>query len=134
MIRTQSGLTPADMSEWEALAGDRIKMGTECKCVISLPRNLKFHRKYFSMINQAFEMQDSYTNIKHWRHAVQVAAGHFESYIDHNGNVNYIAKSISFSKCDETEFNRVYNNAIQAIIDNWLTSDTDSYKLILGYI
>ncbi|MBU8921820.1 MAG: DUF1367 family protein, partial [Bacteroidales bacterium] len=61
MIRTSSGLTPADISEWETLSGDRIKIGDECKCTITVPRNIKFHRKFFGMIWDAFEMQDKYT-------------------------------------------------------------------------
>lgn len=134
MIRTSSGLTPADQDEWETLAGDRIKMGTECKCVITVPRNLKFHRKFFKMIRTAFEMQDSYTNRKHWRSAVLIAAGHCETFITHDGQVNWKANSISFAKCDDTEFARIYNNAIQAIVDNWLTSEPDQYKLILGFM
>ena len=37
MIRTSSGLTPADQNEWETLAGDRLKMGAECLCDIEDP-------------------------------------------------------------------------------------------------
>ncbi len=133
MIRTQSGLTPADRNEWDELAGNRIKMGEDCKCTITKPRNLKFHRKYFAMINEAFEMQDSFTNRDHWRDAVLIAAGFCETFITHEGNVNYKPKSISFARCDETKFNRVYNQTIQAICDHWLTSEPDQYKLILGY-
>ena len=134
MIRTTSGLTPADLNEWELLIGDRIKMGSECKCSITVPRNIKFHRKFFAMINQAFEMQDAYTNKEHWRDAVLIASGHCETFISHDGKVNWKPKSISFARCDETRFNRIYNQAIQAIVDHWLTSEADQYKLILGYI
>ena len=133
MIRTASGLTPADMNEWEMLIGDRIKMGSECKCNITVPRNLKFHRKFFKMIGEAFEMQDTFTNKEHWRDAVLIAAGYCETFITHDGKVNYKPKSISFARCDETKFSRVYNQTIQAIVDHWLTSEPDQYKLILGY-
>lgn len=134
MIRTNSGLTPADMTEWEKLTGDRIKIGTECKCVITIPRNLPFHRKFFGMIGEAFEMQDSYTNKEHWLDAVLIAAGHCETFITHDGKVNWKPKSISFVNCDETKFAKIYNNAIQAIVDRWLTSEPDQYKLILGFM
>jgi len=134
MIRTQSGLTPADQHEWEELAGDRIKIGDEVKCEITVPRNYRFLKKYMVMIKTSFEMQDQFKNIKHWRDAVQIAAGHCETYITHEGKVNYKPKSVSFAHCDETEFNKVYNDAIQAICDHWLTSDADSYKLILGFV
>lgn len=133
MIRTATGLTPADQNEWEELAGNRIKLGSECKCVITVPRNLEYHRKFFAMLNEAFDMQDKYTNKKHWRSAVLIAAGHCTMIINHEGKVNYIPESISFAKCDETEFQKIFNNAIQAIVDHWLTSEPDQYKLILGY-
>ncbi len=134
MIRTQSGLTPADMNEWDKLAGDRIKMGSECKCNITVPRNLKFHRKFFAMINEAFDMQDSFSNKEHWRDAVLIAAGHCDTFITHEGNVNYRPKSISFARCDDTKFSRIYNDTIQAIVDHWLKSEPDQYKLILGFM
>ena len=134
MIRTPSGLTPSDQEQWEELTGNRIRLGDECKCSITVPRNLKFHRKFFGMIGEAFQMQDSYTNKKHWRDAVLIAAGHCETYITHTGEVNYKPESISFAKCDDTKFSKIYNNAIQAIVDNWLNSEPDQYKLILGYM
>jgi hypothetical protein len=134
MIRTQSGLTPSDPTEWDKLAGDRIKMGSECRCNITVPRNLKFHRKFFAMIGEAFEMQDKFSNKEHWRDAVLIAAGHCDTFITHEGNVNYRVKSISFARCDDTKFARIYNDTIQAIVDHWLTSEPDQYKLILGFM
>ena len=73
-------------------------------------------------------------NKKHWRDAVLIAAGHCETYITHTGEVNYKPESISFAQCDDTKFSKIYNNAIQAIVDNWLNSEPDQYKLILGYM
>lgn len=134
MIRTTSGLVPADPAEWEKLAGDRIGLGSECKCSITVPRNIRFHRKFFAMINEAFDMQDQYRNRDHWRDVVLIAAGHCDTFITHDGKVNYKPKSISFAKCDETEFNRIYNQTIQAIVDHFLTDEAEQYKLILGYI
>jgi hypothetical protein len=79
-------------------------------------------------------MQDSFTNKNHWRDAVLIAAGFCDTFITHDGHVNYKPKSISFARCDETEFRRVYNLTIQAIVDHWLPSEPDQYKLILGYM
>jgi len=78
-------------------------------------------------------MQDSYNNFEHWRDAVLIAAGHCETYITHEGKVNYKPKSISFADCDEDKFSHVYNNSIQAICDHWVRTEPEQLKIIMGF-
>lgn len=131
MRKTGMGFIPADDAQAELLPA--MQPGQLAQFEIRKPRNLKFHRKYFAMLRATFDMQDQYQNLKHWRDAVQIAAGHCETFITHTGQVNYKPKSISFADCDETKFNRIYQDAIQAICDHWIKAEPDQLNVILEY-
>ena len=133
MIRTPAGLTPANQAQWEELAADRIKVGDTCKCVITKPRNYEFHKKFFGMLDACFDMQDSFDNREHWRAAVLIAAGHCETFINHLGEVNYKPKSISFARCDETQFQRIYQDTLQAICTHWLNGEAEQIDTSLEF-
>jgi len=133
MRRTMTGLAPSDMCQYEELMGNRIKLGDEVKCVITKPRNLPFLRKYMVMLRACFDMQDSFSNFEHWRAAVQIAAGHCSTIINHKGEANYIPDSISFANCDETKFQRVYDNALTAICEHWVNDEPEQIKIICEF-
>jgi hypothetical protein len=130
-LKTGQGLIPAD--EYQAELMPRWALGDIIKGKFTKPRNGKFHRKYFAMLAATFDMQDSYDNTEHWRDAVLIAAGHCETFINHLGEVNYKPKSIAFANCEEHEFNRVYNQSIQAICDHWVNGEPEQIRLILEY-
>ena len=134
MVRVPYGFTPASDMDREILEESHVGLGEQCKVVFTKPRNLKFLAKYMVMISETFHMQDSFDNIHHWRDAVQIAAGHCETFITHEGKVNYKPKSVSFAKCDETEFSQVYKNALQAICTHWVNSEADELAVILEFM
>ena len=76
----------------------KIKVGEEYQCDIKQPRNYKFHRKFFALINMVYENQDIFINIDHLREELTKATGYYDSYINHKGATVYRAKSISFAK------------------------------------
>jgi len=131
LLKTGQGFIPAD--EYQAELLPRFALGDMVKAKFTKPRNIKFHRKFFAMLSATFDMQDSYTNDSHWRDAVLIAAGHCETFINHLGEVNYKPKSIAFVNCDETEFLRIYNDAIQAICDHWVNGEPEQIRLILEF-
>ena len=73
-------------------------------------RNVKFHRKFFSMLNLTFQNQDITDNQNDFREAVTIAAGYFHYQKQIDGTEIKRADSISFAKMDDIEFGRVYED------------------------
>jgi hypothetical protein len=79
-------------------------------------RNIKFHRKFFALINMVYQNQERYNNYDELREHLTIASGYFNLSYDLDGVETKKAKSISFSKMDETEFSDLYNAVIDTII------------------
>ncbi len=81
------------------------------------PRNYKFHKKFFALLNLVYDNQERYVNIEHLRHDLIIEAGYYEIRYNFQGVEVYVPKSISFSKMDEIEFNELYSKCIDVIIE-----------------
>lgn len=113
MCKRISSLIPVDDEGKEALDG--IGQGELIKVKITKARNLKHHKKFFSMLNLVFDNQDKYPTLKHLLTAVKLEAGWYEDEaVDVNGKRSYLVKSISFAKMDQLEFDDFYMQAIAA--------------------
>jgi hypothetical protein len=89
-------------------------------------RNIRFHRKFFALIKKAFENQSDYRLMEDLRRDLTITSGHYEEVINKiTGEVYKIAKSISFSNMDESEFNQIYNDVKEVVI-KWLGIDNES--------
>lgn len=86
------------------------------QCEIKQPRNLKFHRKFFSLINMLFENQERYNNPERLRKDLIIEAGYYDEWVDLNGEVRQEAKSISFASMTEEEFGNLYSSVIDVIV------------------
>jgi len=93
----------------------KIKPLKVVKCKVTQPRNLKFHRKYFALINLVFRNQEQYTNSDHLRKDLAIASGYYTQHTTFNGQTRTEAKSISFTKMTELEFSELYNATLNAI-------------------
>lgn len=85
-------------------------------------RNVKFHRKFFALLNLVFENQEQYNNIEHLRKDLTISAGYYDLRYNIEGVEIREPKSISFAKMDELEFSEVYNRVIDVVV-NWLGID-----------
>lgn len=113
MKRTQSGLVPCYDSDYEALK--KIKFGDEVVCEIKKPRNYDFHKKFYALLNLAFQNQDRYEQFEHLRYVYTLKAGFFEEIVTDKGVV-FKPKSISFAKMDDYEFSELYNRMVDVVI------------------
>lgn len=108
-----TSLIPVDDEGKEAL--DSIGQGELVRVKVTKARNLKHHRKFFSMLNLVFENQEKYPTVTHLLTAVKIEAGLYDDTpIDVNGKLVYLPKSISFAKMDQCAFDLFYINAIAA--------------------
>jgi len=134
MIKQQDGsFRPADSQSLELAA--KIKAGVPTKHKVTKPRNIQFHRKYFSLLNLAFENQEQYGLFEAFRDAVTMQAGWYDSHTSFSGKLVFKPKSISFSKMDDMEFNELYNKTINVILKHVLTGSSRAELLnaVLNY-
>lgn len=111
-------LIPDDETGRNYLKG--IKAGEPLLVTVKKPRNIKFHRKFFALLNLAFDNQDRYDDFEAFRKEVTMRAGYWQEHIHVTGQSSFTAKSISFSAMDELAFSELYQRAIDAIIKHFM--------------
>jgi hypothetical protein len=117
---------------WKRLIN--MEPGELAKVEMSIPRNGKFHRKFFALLNVGFEHWQSgrkhktykgrpvEKNFETFREDITVMAGFYEQHFDVRGNMVLKAKSISFAKMDDIEFERLYSAVADVLLAHVLTS------------
>lgn len=113
-------LRPANQVDADALA--KIANGRLVFADMKQPRNPLFHRKFFALLNLAFEYWqpdqgiDTKTglspekNFDRFRKDVLILAGFRKLVVNVKGETRYEAESISFASMDDTEFHSVYRS------------------------
>jgi hypothetical protein len=86
------------------------------------PRNYKFHKKFFALLELVYQNQEIYNNKEDLREDLTIEAGYYRTTQNLQGNTVKKAKSISFAQMDETEFSEFYNRIIDVIV-KWLQID-----------
>lgn len=126
LMCTSDGLKPLYDDDFDKKK--YLKEGVVYKAKISIPRNLAFHRKYFSLVNTAWEYLDekqrSFFGDKQdsFRKCVEVSAGSFELIYSVTRNEwQQVPKSISFGKMSEEEFENLYERVKDVIFKIFLS-------------
>ncbi|WP_211828689.1 DUF1367 family protein [Kistimonas asteriae] len=130
--RLDGSFVPATHQDAEKC--DRIKIGSGIRGEWKQPRNIGFHRKYFSLLNigfDAFEAAESeykglpaQKNFERFRKDVTCAAGFYDVVTNLNGDIRVEAKSISFAKMSQDEFEAVYSKTADVLLHRVLRSYT----------
>lgn len=115
------------------------KAGTVYLVEFSVPRNIKFHRKFQALVNLVFDNQDKYSNREDLLTELKLQVGHYEEHITLGGRVIYQPKSISFASMDEDEFSTFYSKVIDVVLRHFLTGmDKDELDdmvcSVLGFV
>ncbi len=113
--RTISGLKPLYDSDFELYK--KIPFDVPFEFEVKIGRNIKFHKKFFAMLNLAFQNQEEFKSFEIFRQAVIIGAGFYDRIQRLHGEEIIVPKSISFSKMDEEEFERLYTSVLDTIID-----------------
>jgi hypothetical protein len=103
-----------------------LKLGDGAAVEATKMRNYKFHKKFFKLIELAFDVWEPSgereyrgeklsKNIETFRRDILILAGHCTASYGVDGSVRLEAKSISFAKCDEFEFNDVYASVLRVV-------------------
>ncbi len=112
---TISGLMPIYPSDWDEKR--KLRLGQDYECEIRNPRNILFHKKFFSMLNVGHENTKMDMPFETYRKYVTMKAGYFKTYSTPRGTF-YDAESIAFSSMSQDEFEDVYSRVLNVIIED----------------
>ncbi|MBV1928234.1 MAG: DUF1367 family protein [Gammaproteobacteria bacterium] len=150
MVRTPAGLVPDGVESSEVIS--KVKIGSGVRVKIIRVRNRKFHRKFFALVNFAYdhwepgEFQDpKWKGISpekskdRFRKDLTILAGFYEATFRLDGSTRVEAQSISFDRMDQESFDELYSAFINVVLKHVLTNyqreDLERVieQLILGY-
>lgn len=125
-------LAPADAQAAEFIA--KLKLGGAVKVKVTQPRNYRFHKKLFALLNLAFESWEPEgkeykgelvaKNFDQFRNDVTVLAGFYDTTVTLKGDVRLVAKSISFANMEQDDFDKLYNAVVNVLLARVLTKYT----------
>jgi len=111
-------LKPAYDSDYESFK--KIPLNEIIEIEYKKQRNIKFHRKLFSLLNLAYSNQNLFDNLDDMRYCLMLECNLSEIKVNRlTGETFKVPKSLQFAKMDEIEFNEVYNTLKQYICE-WL--------------
>ena len=124
LTKTLNGLIPSMDSDKELLK--KIKIGDSVKCKITRPRNIAHHRKYFAFLNLIIEnipeeLDGKFRSVNDLLDELKMQLGYRELRVSLTGKEYFVPKSISFSKMDQSEFEKFYNDSISLVCTHILT-------------
>lgn len=129
-IKQGSSLVPANDECQERMK--RVKQGAMVLCEVVQPRNIAFHKKFFALLNFAFEYfepqgeeykgQAPEKNFDRFRKDVLILAGYYTVVSNIKNETRVEAKSISFGSMDEQEFQELYQACFRVLWSKVLSS------------
>ena len=128
LIKNYDGsFLPADQdtAEWAV----KVKTGAVVYAEFKRERNYEFHKKYFGMINVAFQNQEKFTNEELFRKTMQVSAGYYDP-VYFKGEEFRIPQSISFGSMSQENFEKLYSSVLDIILKHFAFGEEFEIELI----
>lgn len=132
MRRVGTDLKPVDELSTQEMM--ELKSSQVYRCELKQPRNYEFHKKFFALLNFAFEHWDCQPTINRYgqveknfdqfREDITIKAGYYEQHWRLDGTFRVVAKSISFANMGEVEFSKLYKSACNVVIKHVLANYT----------
>ena len=114
---------------------NKLKTGDVIRGEFKKARNPLFHRKYFALLNFAFDHMEAgdikykgetvQPNFDEFRANLAILAGFYVAVYDIQGVVHLRAKSISFARMSADDFEKLYNRTIDIILKKVLVNYSD---------
>lgn len=98
----------------------RLIIGEAYEFEFKIPRNIKFHRKFFAFLTAVHsieQIEQSFSSIEHLRKALTIDVGHYEIIAGMDGAWYKIPKSINFASMDDAIFDQFYAKVMRIILD-----------------
>lgn len=93
----------------------KLKAKKEYKFVVTAPRNYKFHKKLFALLNLGFQNSEHSMNFDEFRAFKIMQAGYYKRIVTEKGEF-FLPESISFASMDDLEFEQLYSKMIDVMI------------------
>jgi len=120
--RTLEGFIPADKE-----AGDwhyKTKLGALVELKGTRPRNPQHMRKFFALMNIVVDNSDDYDTVEQFRFVLMATLQRGKWIeVPHATRAMFIPESISFKSMKQDDFDRLYNDAIDAILKHFVPMD-----------
>lgn len=145
---TCHSLVPVTDKDYQELS--ELKNDTILECKVRNKRNLLFHRKYFALLNLAFDHFEPPTDYKYkgqpvkksfdrFRKDIAILAGFYDIVVNIKNELRYEAKSIAFGNMSEDEFKELYSNTIDVILQKVMKESTykdidDAVNQVIGFV
>jgi hypothetical protein len=140
LVNTVQGLIPATDDDYEKKHS--LQLGEVYEVSIQLSRNYEFHKKYFKLINVAWEFmrEDQHSffreNKNSFRKTIEIASGHYERvYSIKRKEWLEVPKSIAFNKMGAYEFSELYERVKDTLYNSVLRgiSREDFEEVLLNF-
>ena len=115
-----TSLRPTDESGQEFLRG--LGTGEIVKVTVTRPRNVRFHRLFFALLNLVYENTETFASVEQVLTTVKYGIGHFDTVIV-NGQEEKHPRSISFARMDQDQFRQFWDRAVDYVIANILPAN-----------
>lgn len=147
---TSYALMAAHESDLEAIK--KLPAHQPVRVKVTRIRNVDHHRKYFALLNYAFDVwepnpvigvapaclpidMEIEKNFNRFRKDITILSGFYDASYRINGDVRLEAKSISFASMDQDEFEQLYDKTIDVIIKHVLRNYTgDELRAVVEQI
>ena len=123
---------PGGMIAANGIEADKLEQfrNQEVMVKISRPRNLAFHRKFMAMLGTALDMADTEHNFEQFRAMVTAGAGYCDFTTNNRGDLVAVPKSIKFASMDDTEFERLYKDALTYICREFVIDQEQINRIV----
>jgi hypothetical protein len=113
---------------------NKLEEGELCSIEAKLPRNSRYHRKFFAMLNlgydawepqrkhKSYKGREVQKNFERFRSDVLIAAGFYTQTFGLDGKLQLEAQSISFASMEQPEFEFVYNRCLDVLLQDVLST------------
>lgn len=148
------GFTEDDKRGWRKFWRKALGMepGELLNVDVVFPRNWRFHKKFFALLTIGFEAWEPSRKHKtykgkvvakrfeQFREDVTILAGWYEQTFDLDGRMKLRAKSISFAKMEQDEFEHLYSAVASVLLDRVLVAYSGREELdatvekVMGFI
>ncbi len=122
---TPYGLVPLHDSDLELRK--RLPEGSTVRCRVTLPRNYRFHKKFFALVRLVFDnlplplaerwgVWSEGDMLRRFKRDL----GLFSSRVNDQGEREIEYRSISFGAMDEREFERFYEDCVNLVLHRYI--------------
>lgn len=123
-------LVPVDDEGFDALA--KVRDGRDVTVEFKKARNPRHHRLFFALVNFAKLHSETMTeaSTEQIKTALKLATGYVDTYVDREtGKCCYVPRSIAWESCDQLEFNKFFDAAVNVIVNRWMAPGTTSEEV-----